>query len=503
MARSHLTSLPIFPIAMVAAAIISLNVFAIGVRLLLPYPINPWEAGIVVEAWRICLGQDPYAIGAEHSTHMYGPLTTYFLAEIFEYLGPGLIAGRLVNTVSATIVVALLASIYGRKNFLVFIVAMALLLAANSRTQYFTETRPDMTACLFGLLFLIFFYRAIESSKGFASVAFALVGSLSLIVGVLFKQTAVAFAFVPLLMALSSRKYWPRIPLSIVPILAIAFLSAAVFYYKPGLWHFMVEVPAQYGVPLRRAASIGWALFLGVPIFLLALMYWLLVDRQGSDDPRIRWLMASMFFAIPSGITAMAKDGGSANSLIPAFLCIGAFCASQAAPALAILQDDDRRLSFRVGAGLLLTALLFGHAYPVLGNLNPSALYAGHGISERSLIVAEVRDLRGKVVSPDDPTIALMAKGYAGRTSVLEFDAVKWDAKRLQPLFREIEAADYVIMMHHAQGADGKTLVSEATSGNMEWWQKEELLREMGFARIDFKSTSTPVYSLWRRPNQP
>ena len=106
-------------------------------------------------------------------------------------------------------------------------------------------------------------------------------------------------------------------------------------------------------------------------------------------------------------------------------------------------------------------------------------------------------------MSPDDPTIALMAKGYAGRTSVLEFDAVKGDAKRLQPLLREIEAADYVIIMHHAQGADGKTLVSEATSGKMDWWQREELLREMGFARIDFKSTSAPVYSLWHRSNHP
>ena len=63
-------------------------------------------------------------------------------------------------------------------------------------------------------------------------------------------------------------------------------------------------------------------------------------------------------------------------------------------------------------------------------------------MNERALVIAEARSLPGTVICPDDPTIPLMAKGYAGRTAVFEADAVYWDFARMQAIVKEINSAD-------------------------------------------------------------
>jgi hypothetical protein len=149
--------LPLIPIGAVTLFIIIASAVFISYRLLLPYPVSPWEAGIVTDAWRMLQGNAIYAAGIDHATHMYGPLVTVSLAQAFRFIGPVLVAGRLMSALSGVIVVVLLARlVIGPGDILALGVGAALLLAANSRTSnYFTETRPDLDSLFFATQALI------------------------------------------------------------------------------------------------------------------------------------------------------------------------------------------------------------------------------------------------------------------------------------------------------------------------------------------------------------
>ena len=423
------SSLPFIPIGAITFFILIANAVFIGFRCLLPYPINPWEAGIVVDAWRALQGETIYAVGIDHATHMYGPLTTAFLAQAFEFTGPLLQLGRFVSAVSGIAIVVLLAKIFGRGHHLAFGVAAALLLAANSRSgNYFSETRPDMVSLFLALLALIVLYHGLESTRGGPRITFILAGCALLGVATLFKQTAAAFMFVPAFAMLSkfgSLTLRNVVP-ALTPIAGVLAMFAAMWQFAPGMWHFVVEVPAQYHVSRLRAAWMALELLSTMPLFLIALLHWLFTDAPDTyKRPQARWLIATLICSVPTALLAFAKDGGDTNSLIPAILSMGAFCAWRTPLALALLGDAGRPLPARTAAGLLFGILLFSHAYPVSqarapGELSQHALKRGLGLTDRALIIEEARLLAGKVVCPDDPTIPLMAKGYAGRTAVFE-----------------------------------------------------------------------------------
>jgi hypothetical protein len=280
---------------------------------------------------------------------------------------------------------------------------------------------------------------------------------------------------------------------------------AVIKQFAPGLWHFIVEVPAQYHVPALRAGRMAVELLTSIPLFVLALVHWLFTDARDTWQlPRVRWLMAALVCTVPASIVAFAKDGGASNSLIPALLSVGAFCAWRAPVVFALLRDAARPLPLRIAAGAIFGIMLFAHVYPAPAALSTAALTGGHGVNERALVIAEARSLPGKVVCPDDPTIPLIAKGYAGRTAVFEGDAVYWDLGRMQAIVKEINSADYVIVMRHALLPGGKALVTTPLDwGDGNEGDKEQLLLASGFAKSEFRTTSTPVYELWRRTPPP
>lgn len=497
--------LPLLPIGVATFVIIVANAIFIGFRLLLPYPSNGWDAGIVTDAWRMLHGA-VYASGIDHATHMYGPLVTALLAQAFRLTGPVLYVGRLASAISGIVVVAILAKVFGRSSRLAFGVAVAILLAANCRAQYyFTEIRPDMDSIFFAVGALILLYRGLEPARKNPRPALVLTGTALLVIAVLFKQTAAMFMFIPALsLALmfipglstvgqfrtvlsSSGK---QLLASAAPI-AGGFLTFAVIrQLAPGLWHFMIEVPAQYRVPFLRAGEMSVQFLASIPLFLLAFVHWLFTDAPDTWQlPRVRWLMAALICTVPASIMAEAKDGGTVNSLIPALLCVGAFCAWRAPVAFALLRDAARPLPLRTVSGLILGIMLFVQVFAFPGALSRAALKGGLGGSERPSIIAEAHSLPGKVVCPDDPTIALMAKGYAGRTAVFEADAVYGDPARLQAIVKEVNSADYVIAV---QGAY-----------ILYWEHKYHLLQASGLTKSVFPSGSPLAYELWRRTQPP
>src|SRR5262249_47398383 len=117
--------LPIAPIGVVVLFIVIANIIFIIFRLRLPYPVSPWEAGIVTDAWRMLQGDSIYAVGTDHATHMYGPLITVVLTQAFKITGPNLEAGRGGSRMSGIAVEVMIAAPFRHSDRLTFLVAVA------------------------------------------------------------------------------------------------------------------------------------------------------------------------------------------------------------------------------------------------------------------------------------------------------------------------------------------------------------------------------------------
>jgi hypothetical protein len=493
--------LTVTPIAIVTFFVLVANLVTISIRLRLPYPVSPWEAGIVTDAWRMMQGDPVYTLATDHATHMYGPLVTILLAEIYRLTGPVLLVGRFVSAICGTVLIVLVSRMFSRPGYrLLFAVSAALMISANSRTMnYFTETRPDLSAFLFGTIALMILYRGLEGGENSPRFTLVLLGSALFVIGTLFKQTAAVFTSIPVLAMLGEvgiTRKWHRVLVAAIPMMAVLITFGAIWRFAPAVWHFTVTLFAQYKIPVTRLGRVAAELFLSVPVFLLALMHWISTDAANNWYlPRARWLLAAIICTVPVSIIAAAKDGGAPNSLIPALVTLGAFCAWRAPVAFDWLRDARRPLPIRLIMGSLLATAVFLQIYPDPRALSAASFKGGHGVKERVLVIAETRSLPGKVVCPDDPTIPLLAKGYAGRTAVFEADTVYWNFDQSQALIKEINSADYVIVMRHAVTTDGNALVTTAVGLGL----TEDLLRANGFEKSAFRTTATPVYVLWRR----
>jgi hypothetical protein len=109
------------------------------------------------------------------------------------------------------------------------------------------------------------------------------------------------------------------------------------------------------------------------------------------------------------------------------------------------------------------------------------------GDSGRATLISYVRGLPGKVVSPQDPTIALLAKGYAGVSAANEYDRHTWRWP-LPKVIRDMEQADYVI-----------------TWGKTNTWQTFtfdegiQMLPQLGFEPLPVPGLENSDYQVWKR----
>ena len=492
-------SFPVQLLVVTSVAIVIASVASLVIRATLPYPINVWEAGLLTDAARMAQGLRVYDPAVVHATTMYSPLTTIALSEIYKIFGFGLQAGRWLNVVAAAISLYLILTWFARPRFADISIALAFLLAGHTRAaNYFAESRPDMTAIVLILTALLLVFRGLELVRGVAQVAWVAAGSLVLALAVFTKQTALAYAAVPPIAVLLADRSWRRFALSLLPFVPAIAGLVVTWKYFPGVWRYMIDVPSQYGVPLANLRQQIVELGGVAPLFLLSLIQWLLTDAAADmKRPRIRWLMIFIACACGSGSIAAAKEGVYFNSLIPAFLGMGAFCAWRLPVLLGLLARTDIAWAARSVAAATIAFLLVIFVTPNFDLFRIPGQFIGLGDANRPLVIAEARELPGKVVSPDDPTLALMAKGYAGRSAVFQADLVRWVPARIDPLIEEIASADWVIVMTAVHVVPGKP--TNPVLIGLDWWPREEVLQRLGFKRVAFKSTSDPLYQLWRR----
>ncbi len=473
------------PLLVAATAIAAISGWNLSRLVAVDAPSSPWEAVQVVEAWRSFRGLPVYELfPGGHSTHMYGALAPWLQGETFRWVGANNTSGRVLTLFSALATVTLLAvALQSRGKAWLVPVAWAALLGVNHCShQYFVENRPDMTALLLGTLAVC----AIGCGQERRRVWLVALGSALLVAGFFFKQTVLVFAVVPLV-ALGLRGRWAartEVVLAFVPVATCGAAILALWAVNPVVYHYMVDVPRAYAIDWGFAAKRIWQLLIESPLFLFLFGEW--IARDGASlrtDARMVWVVAVLTVAIPSGAIAYAKFGGAVNSFLPALLAIISFCALRLPSVWERSAENaafaPARWMLGVFLGLLLLMTTFPHSRVIVGPPPWDKSYA--------TVVALVADLPGMVVCPEDPTIPLHAKQYAGRSLIAELDghpmAGAWSRRLPDGILADLRGADYVVDVH-------------------DYWDgylTEGVLNELEFTPVAAVSLNPSYYRIWRR----
>jgi len=162
-------------------------------------------------------------------------------------------------------------------------------------------------------------------------------------------------------------------------------------------------------------------------------------EFEGERLRRLKWLGVAVAIAIPTELVAYAKAGGAANSMIPAFFLVTALCWLLISPILLDRLAGSNRLMAIIF--LLSLPFTFMPTYPARAPL--TAAMHGLGADYRE-VIARTRTLDGTVLSPDDPTITLFARGQHDRTLVVDLDTLIWP-KRLPASLDKAYGTRYIV----------------------------------------------------------
>jgi hypothetical protein len=415
-------------------------------------PRDPWEAVEVLEAWRSMRGMQVYELTPNgHSTHVYGAIVPWLQGEIFRWVGRNNMSGRVLSLISALASVSLLAiAMRGQRSAWYLFVAWAAMLGVNHRSgQYFAENRPDMSCMLFATAGVLLLGIGQDRRRGL----WVVLGTVCLVIGFFFKQTAFIFVLVPLLATvLSWRKPSVRqMFFALVPLAAALSVLVALRVLSPTVYYYMIDVPKAFSLDSgRRTLRILWDLLLDSPLFLVLIIECVVNDSRAlRDDARVRWLCATLIIAIPYSAITAAKVGGWINSLLPALIPMAAFCILRLPRLLKRLDDATSPLAARMTLGVFLALVLLMTTFPHMSQENNLLVSQTPFDLEYDKAVSLAARLPGKIVCPEDPTIPLYATDYTGQSVFGERDTHlvngRWPANIPQSVVAECRSANYII----------------------------------------------------------
>ncbi len=453
------------PIVIATALIGFATLFALFVRVSEPLAISPWESAIAMEAIRAKAGLPLY--DATHATHMYGPLLTLSLAGIFSLTGLNLLAARAIFCAVGILLAFLCATIVSRGSRRKYtVIIFALFFAIGWRTNFITfSAQPDATAALLGITAITLYAR--KRAPGWTLVALALFLS-----GVFFKQTAAAFALVPVAYAVLFQRR--DIARALLPIGIIFLALAMIRFVAPEMFHGMITVPASLTVHWDRGLPAALLMLASFPLLFLAAVSF---GRHDLRDVLEQWVIASALVLVPLSIWTMLKSGGGYSSLFPGYLSLTAL--------FAVRVDDwiQGRSLFRNAA--VAVAMLgsyffqFDKTAPLLFTRAADAKYRD--------AVEVARTLGAGVISPQDPTIAFRANGTIGRSIFFELDAHPemgdWPRHLPEAITQEIRDTRYVV--------EAKSYVPVP--------QFSEALKTAEFRPINVPALTDSAYTIWGR----
>jgi hypothetical protein len=450
--------------------------FCAIIRLTEPLAISPWEPAIAMEAMRLNAGLPLYEAG--HATHMYGPLLTVFLAEIFRLTGLNLLAGRVVFSIFSFILAAVLSLIFCRgQSRKYWLFAFLLFLGVNLRTNLiFFSAQPDCVAALFGVAALSIWILHRESWLGAAF-------SISLFLcATLLKQTSAAFALIPAVYALIWKRRFVDVATSLIPATSIFAMLAAIYLIWSQVFFGMVAVPGSIKVNYSRLLPIGLYFIATFPVFLIALLS-TFRSRERVGEPE-RWIWAAIVVLVPVSVWTTCKSGGGYSSLLFGYLAM---------TALFVVKLDrlwqwiaSRRQSLRFVSATLL-ALVVLISFLIQFDRDLALLFTKCGDEKYKTAVNYAQQIPERLISPQDPTIAYRAAGYFGLSLFFELDthAVNgnWPDGLPDALSKELDQAKYVIEVR-----------SYVPTPLFEYG-----LIEHGFVRVPVAALSNSAYALWAK----
>ena len=389
-----------------------------------------------MEAMRLIAGLPLYEAG--HATHMYGPLLTVFLAGIFRLTGLNLLAGRVVFSIFSFILAAVLSLIFCRgQSRKYWLFAFLLFLGINLRTNLiFFSAQPDCVAALVAVAALSIWILRRESWWGAAF-------SISLFLcATLLKQTSAAFALIPAAYALIWKRRFVDVAISLIPAMSNLAMLAAIYLIWPQVFFGMVTVPGSINVNYSRLLPIGLYFIATFPVFLIALLSQFR-SREPIGEPE-RWIWAAIVVLVPVSVWTTCKSGAGYSSLLFGYLAM---------TALFVVKLDrfghwisSRRRSWAF-ASLLALVVLFSFLIQIGRDL--TLLLARCGDEKYEVAVNYAQQIPGRVISPQDPTIAYRAAGYFGFSLFFELDthAVdgNWPAELPLPIQEELSGARFVV----------------------------------------------------------
>lgn len=474
------------PIAVVTAAVVAMNVAGILAHLASLAPKSPFDAGLTIAAARRLQGLPIYSDAAtDQASTMYGPLVPLMTSWLFEMFGVSNRPGKLLSLVASLAVVLLVLAITARRDPRAWTVGAALLFACNHNVGfYFVEARPDMVACLLALVALVLYAR-FDSRGGHWGLLMSLV---CFVLAFLAKQPLAAAALVPAVAEAGrggplSRERIRSFALATLPPATVAITVLVLRTYDPSAYFYMVTLPARYPVRLMSLWHSGFELILMSPWLLLAVLDATL--REEPREPQTRWWAAGAGVFLLTGLVAMAKDGGWWNSLLPFLIAAAGYATLQLSRLFTILERprSTRRASAvaAVVLAILLGSLTVRHPGEAWRTLAGKIVEQGDARYAR--VVELVRNLRGRVLCPEDPTIPLLARGETTRSVYLERDATLWPTRLPVYVAAHILTARYVIQI----------------KGQLHRMLDDDWLRELGFARVEEPRLSGSVYALWRK----
>ena len=457
------------------------------------YPVDMWEASTLITATRVSHGENLYADKDKPGgiqPPIYTPLQTIVLSWWVPYSKAAFWPGRAINVVAGLLIIATAFwGIWAHFSMATRLAGVALLVAANSElTGIWSIARNDAVPLCLGFFALLLMHHSFQKRRWETALFSALLISLAF----WWKQTAVVFILVPGFYVLLTSAFRTDFRRWILAALPAAMLFSSIFIsclLTPKLFEVIIMAPLQFHMQPR--VLLRFLIFaIGGLNFYWILLVWSIVAERSKPplQEAQRWALALIIISTIPAFMAASKIGGGGNSFVYCFHALVFLVLPVADRFFTWVGSAEVRLS---SALTMLGIVLINFVVLPLDVIHtPSQVILDrpYGDSGRLAVVTIAKKLHGKIVSPQDPTLAYNITGYLGTSLVDEWDVDGWKWP-LKSVMSEIDSADYVI-----------------TFGKPDAWQRWpfekgfDYLHAQGFVPLAFPELQNSAYQIWGRP---
>ncbi|MGI9148135.1 MAG: hypothetical protein ACR2IK_16535 [Chloroflexota bacterium] len=414
-----------------------------------PFDLDQGEGYDAWSAWMINLGQLPYTSNADfpYYSSNYPPLWSYLVSIPMAWLGPGLVAARVVSTIAAVVTAGVLGIAAQRPSGR----ALAGALAAGFflASPYVFHTTPLARVNSLALLAAVVGVTLLEQPTRRRVV----LGSLALLAALFTKPTTVDAVVAGVVAVLMRQPRLGVLSMSLISGLGLAGLGTFMVMTHGAFW---LDVVAGNTNPLDVAQLESYLTNFSVLHCVLLAMaaaecVWLLRRRVWSPWP-LYALSASL------GALTVAKWGAGESYFLGAIASISVLSAVWVGRFLDSMPPV--RLRWGLGTALFIQTLLFSHAglseaFAWLPDRGPQSAFLGRAPTAQDtqagqLLVADIRSAPGPVLS-EDPSFAVTA----GRPLLANATHLRnlylsglWDPA---PMVSDLRAHRYAMVILHAE----------------------------------------------------